>query len=121
MPVHTSTVPALPHRSIPLAGAVRASSGMTPWTDREISRFQTRVVIFTRRGLTAPAAETLADRLARRDQERDDRRCCAECAELQRDGACFAARQGRIPSCSTRHAPVVDILQRCEAFKWQTA
>jgi len=93
---------------------------MTAWTDKEIARFIKRVGMFKRRGVSTAMAEAMADRLAARDQDRDDRRMCIECAELQRDGGCFAARQGRLHGTAKRHEPVLDLLARCEGFKWQT-
>lgn len=93
---------------------------MTPWTDREITRYQVREAMFVRRGMSLEVASPLADRLAARDQDHDDRRCCIECRHLQRDGGCFIARQGRLHGTSRRHEPVVDILQRCPGFEWQT-
>lgn len=92
----------------------------TRWGDREIGRFSFRAGLFQRRGLPEAAAEFLADRLALRDQERDDRRICMECQHLQKTGGCFAAQQGWLLHTSTRHAPVRDILQRCEAFAFVT-
>ena len=60
----------------------------------------------------------VADRLALRDQERDDRRMCCECSYLQQPGTCFATQQGWLPNTSTRHAPVTDLLFRCEQFNF---
>ena len=95
------------------------NAAMLPWNDVEIRRFKARVGLFTRRGQHPIRAEFLADRLALRDQQRDDRRCCIECAHLDQRGRCFAAAQGWLKNTSTRHEPVVDILQRCERFTWQ--
>jgi len=91
---------------------------MLPWGDREISRFTFRTALFQRRGLLESEAELLADRLALRDMEKDDRRVCDECAHLQRDGGCFAAAQGWMPGVSKRHQPVRSLLQRCAQFDW---
>lgn len=97
-----------------------------PWGDREIARFLFRVALFTRRGLSEPEAETLADRLSERDYERDDRRMCIECKHLQRGGTCFAAKQGWLlqPKGNTRDAdfftPLQQTLQRCEGFDFVT-
>lgn len=93
---------------------------MNPWTQREISRFTFGVALFIRRGLSHEAAEQLGDRLAQRDQDRDERRCCLECAHLQGRGTCFAAMQGWLPQTSARHEPVRDLLQRCERFEFVT-
>lgn len=92
---------------------------MTPWTDAEINRFQLRVVLFERRGLGTDEAERLADTLAARDQERDDRRMCIECSQLQQDGGCFAAARGLMANATTNLHPVKTILMRCEHFAWQ--
>jgi hypothetical protein len=88
--------------------------------DKQIARMAFRIAMFQRRGLSERAAEKLADRLADRDDDRDDRRVCLECEHLQRSGACFAAAQGWLPHTSPRHAPVPDLLQRCERFSFQT-
>jgi hypothetical protein len=91
-----------------------------PWDDKQIARYQFRVALFKRRGLDEHYAEELADRAFERDFEKDDRRYCIECAELQRSGNCFAAQQGRIAVADRRLTPIRDQLHRCEAFKWQT-
>ena len=91
------------------------------WTDVEIRRFQTRVVIFKRRGQSEREAEQLAERLLSRDRDRDDRRMCIECANLRRGGGCLAASRGRIPGADRRLAPVQTVLARCEQFEWITA
>lgn len=93
---------------------------MRPWSDAEYRRFSFRASLFRRRGLTADQADSLADRLALRDQERDDRRVCLECKHLQQSGGCFAAAQGWIAGASKRLQPVVDILARCQCFEFQT-
>lgn len=93
---------------------------MTPWGDKEISRFKARAAMFVRRGWSPEAAAEFADRLALRDADRDDRRACIECSNLQRDGGCFPARQGRFPGVDKLLAPVQNILQRCPGFAWQT-
>ena len=91
---------------------------MPRWGDREVGRYLFRHALFQRRGLSDRAAELLADRLALRDFDRDDRRMCIECSSLQQSGGCFAASQGRIPRADKRMHPVKDILARCEAFEW---
>lgn len=91
---------------------------MQRWGDREIARFTFRIALFARRGLQANDAERWADRLALRDQERDDRRSCLECEHMQRDGGCFAARQRWIPGVGTRFAVMPFVLQRCNRFEW---
>lgn len=92
------------------------------WGDAQIARFSKRVAIFRRRGWATDRAEAFADMLAARDYSRDDRRACIECKGLQRDGACLAAKQGRLGGAiTTRYAPVPDMLQRCPGFVWMTA
>lgn len=78
------------------------------WGEREIGRFKFRSALFQRRGLSEPDAETLADRLAERDYERDDRRVCIECAHWQRSRTCFK----KLPTSFVQ-------LVRCVGFKWQ--
>lgn len=87
-------------------------------TDRQIARMRYRIGLFQRRGLTEIDAELLADRLADRDYQRDDRRMCIECAHLQRDGGCFAARQGWIEGAAKWMQPIKQLLLRCEMFSW---
>ena len=82
-------------------------------------RLQKRVAFFERRGLDFEAAAEIAELLLLRDAERDDRRMCIECAHLQRDGGCFAARQGWIHGAARNLTPVQDMLQRCERFELQ--
>lgn len=95
------------------------NSRIRPFMAREIARFLFRVGLMRRRGQTPEQAEYLADRLALRDQEKDDRRLCLECAHLQqpvyRNGprGCFAVQQGLMQG-----APVLDLFQRCPQFEW---
>lgn len=49
----------------------------------EVDTFVGRLVQFTDRGLIVPVAESLADKLVRRDREGDDRLTCMECVYLQ--------------------------------------
>lgn len=91
---------------------------MTPWGDIEIRRFLFRMGLFQRRGMSEARAEALADRLAFRDQDLDERRVCIECENLQASGRCFAAAQGWMKDASRRLEPVRDVLQRCGLFKW---
>lgn len=93
---------------------------MEPWGDAQIRRFTYRLGLFQRRGWPEALAEAFADRLALRDQDKDDRRACIECKHLQRDGGCFAAVQGWLKGVSARHHPVADVLFRCDSFEFQT-
>lgn len=93
---------------------------MPAWNDAQINRFNFRQALFQRRGVDLLTAEALADKLATRDYERDDRRMCLECKHIQRSGACFEASQGRLKYATRQHAPVRDILFRCDGFSFQT-
>ena len=92
---------------------------MPAWGETQILRFTFRSGLFQRRGLDFFAAEKLADRLALRDFERDDRRLCLECCSWQRGGKCFQVAQGNLPNVSPRHEPVTTVLQRCDKFSFQ--
>lgn len=92
---------------------------MPAWDDKQIKRFMFRAALFVRRGLDALSAESIADRLAFRDFERDDRRMCLECSSLQRGGRCFEVQQGNMRGVSPKHEPVQNILQRCDHFAFQ--
>lgn len=76
--------------------------------DRGLSRMLFRLALFKRRGRTEAEADTLADRLAQRDHDRDDRRICLECNNLR--------PQQR---CAHKHAVLLDVLQRCDNFKFE--
>lgn len=85
-------------------------------SDAEAETSARRVHLFTDRGMSIEAAGGLADRLALRDQDLDDRRLCLECSYLGTSGRCIAAATGRLPGASARLEPVQTILMRCEAF-----
>jgi hypothetical protein len=80
----------------------------------EMAAFKARTERFQMLGRTD--AQELAQRLALRDREEDDRRLCLECTWLGEAGRCIAAANGRIPGSTRRLEPVQVILQRCEAF-----
>ena len=88
--------------------AATVNAAMKPWTDAEVSRFNFRVWLFSRRGLSAFHAEALADRLALRDQGKDRRRVCAECSNYIHESKC--AKRGPL---------LMDILQHCGQFAWE--
>jgi hypothetical protein len=90
-------------------------------TDPHALRLAKRTELFQRRGLHEDQADELACALDQRDVDFDDRRICLECAHLQRDGGCFAARQGWIYGATVYLAPVQTMLQRCECFELQKA
>lgn len=81
---------------------------MLPWGDAEFRRFAFRLDLFRRRGLLAHEAEALADRLALRDQEKDDRRICLECQHVRPQLRCVHS-----------HAVLTDVLQRCPSFAFE--
>ena len=88
----------------------------------EIDTFTARVIRFTDKGVTPTDGEALADKLAKRDRELDDRRLCLECTHLagyagswrcrgwQRAGIALQARDAGLPG------DLVRTLQRCDAF-----
>ena len=82
---------------------------MPAWGDAQIRRFNFRHALFIRRGIEPLHAEKLADQLATRDYERDERRLCLECKHMQRSRTCF------------KHLPMsIEQLARCHGFEWQT-
>jgi len=81
---------------------------MPAWDDKQIKRFMFRVGLFVRRGLDHIKAESIADRLAFRDFERDDRRMCLECGNYQKSRSCFVG----LPMSTEQ-------LARCHGFEWQ--
>ena len=83
------------------------NAAMRPWCDAEFRRFAFRVALFGRRGMDEDTAEIVADRLARRDQQHDDRRICFECANWQRSRTCFL----NLPTSPLQ-------LVRCHGFEW---
>ena len=98
---------------------VAINAQMLPWDDAQITRFGLRVALFARRGADPEQAEYWADRLALRDQQRDDRRSCIECAHRQDDRRCFVAKAGRMRGVSRLFQAMDFTLQRCGYFKWQ--
>ena len=82
--------------------------------DDERTIFLARADQFTRMGRVD--AEALAEKLTRRDRERDDRRLCLECTWLGDSGRCLAAATGRISGADRRLEPVQTILRQCGAF-----
>jgi hypothetical protein len=91
---------------------------MTPWTDPEINRFLIRESMFMQRGCSAVEAEKLGDQLAQRDQNKDQRRMCIECKNLQHDGNCFASDKGRIFTRKSGQKQEIKALFECPTFAW---
>jgi hypothetical protein len=87
----------------------------------EIDGFSQRTGRFAALGLTQADSEALADRLARRDRDLDDRRVCLECKHLYGRGRwrCSNSRQaGNVPVqlAMATAADLVRVLQRCHGF-----
>jgi hypothetical protein len=82
---------------------------MPAWGEVQIRRFKYRLALFQRRGMAELAAEALADRLATRDFDRDDRRVCLECKHMQHSRQCFY-----------RYPMSIEQLARCDRFDFQT-
>ena len=84
----------------------------------EIDTFTQRLHQFSRRGLAALDAESLADKLVTRDRESDDRRLCLECSNLSRAGGWRCAQWQRAGlGTASLLADLVRQLQRCDSFK----
>lgn len=91
----------------------------TAMNGAEIDAFTSRLARFTDKGLSLDDAERLADELAQRDREADDRRVCLECGHLRTGGRCgnwqaagvaMRARDAQLPGDFTT------MLQRCDGF-----
>ena len=101
---------------------VQAPADDSTMTGRDADTFTARLVRFTTKGLSQIDGEALADKLAMRDRESDDRRLCLECTHLagyagmwgcrngQRAGVAINARDARLPG------DLVRLLQRCDGF-----
>lgn len=99
---------------------VDINARIKPLGDAELVRLQLRTALFKRRGQTPAQAEFLADWMALRDQDKDDRRLCIECAHRQDDHGCFAAKVGWLGANAKRQACMpADVLHRCGKFLWQ--
>lgn len=85
------------------------------WDEEIVQTFTARDTL-VRRGYGLDDAEDLAERLALRDREQDDRRMCVECSHLGERGRCLAAATDRMPGTDRRLEPVPTILHRCGAF-----
>ena len=81
----------------------------------ELEQFAKRAQQFTRCGITAEAAETMADRLVIRDREQDDRRTCLECTTY-RPGRCGNHRRAGLQAPDVGR-DLATLLQRCPVFQ----
>lgn len=85
------------------------------WTDADIARFLDRRTRLMRWGWAESEAETLADRLVRRDREQDDRVNCTDCANY-RPGRCGNHRRAGLQSPDVGR-DLAMLLQRCPGFE----
>lgn len=85
---------------------------------REIDTFTDRLALFTGKGLTLEDGERLADKLAIRDRESDNRRLCLECAHLHGAGRwrCGNWRAADVPAQGVARDLVL-MLHRCSGFR----
>lgn len=94
------------------AGAHKSLDGV--WTDADIARFNERRARFMRWGWPESDAETMADRLVRRDRDADDRVCCADCSHY-RPGHCDNYRRAGL-SVAEVGRDLAAMPQRCPGF-----
>ncbi|MGK5046844.1 hypothetical protein ACQ4WP_13205 [Janthinobacterium sp. GB4P2] len=95
-------------------GELHQASSAAPADDATCAR----LALFRGRGLNQAAAIALADRLALRDQQHDERRVCLECAHMAgtvNARRCGQWRQTRMKG-PAMPADLVDVLQRCRGF-----
>lgn len=64
----------------------------------------------------APALPVMLPGIDSAERAGDNRRRCAECGSLARNGRCLAAARGEIVA-SRSYAPAPDWLRRCEGFQ----
>ena len=85
------------------------------WTDADIARFLDRRARLMRWGWAEPEAETLAERLVKRDREHDERVSCTDCRHY-RPGRCGNHRRAglNVPDVGRDLAAM---LQRCPGFE----
>jgi hypothetical protein len=88
-----------------LAKAQAEAAHKEPWDNAAIGRFQRRLALLLRHGLTVQDAEDLGERLHLRDVDHDDRRCCLECSLCRSD------------RCADGEVFLPAQLQRCPNFK----
>lgn len=81
----------------------------------ELDRFAERARQFAWRGMSAEAAELMADRLVIRDREQDDRRTCLECNAF-RPGRCGNHRRAGLQAPDVGR-DLATLLQRCPGFQ----
>lgn len=94
-----------------------------PNADVAVDPFATRLLRLTDKGLTHEGPGALADKLARRDRDHDDRRLCLECQHLREpdDGPwrCANWRRAGVAIRAKDNGLARDfilLLQRCDGF-----
>jgi hypothetical protein len=85
------------------------------WNDADISAFLDRRARLLRWGWAEPEAETLAERLGKRDREQDDRVSCTDCTHY-RPGRCGNHRAAGLNSPELGR-DLATMLQRCPGFE----
>ena len=94
----------------------------TAMTGPEIDTFTARLDRFVDKGLSLDDGERLADRLAVRDRELDDRRVCLECQHLRGAAGRWRCGNWKQAGIATNAidaqlpGELVDRLQRCDGF-----
>ena len=88
------------------------------WTDGDIARFLDRRARLLRWGWAEPEADRLADRLARRDREHDERVSCTDCRHY-RPGRCDNFRRAGLNVADVGR-DLAAMLQRCAGFDPRT-
>jgi len=92
-----------------LDGATTANKP-TPVSRQEVARFKKPMVLFFGR----KDAKELAQRLQRRDRDKDDRRMCVECAHFTANTSCRNHKVAEVPPMVGSDFSVM--LQRCRGF-----
>ena len=85
------------------------------WTDADIARFLDRRARLMRWGWAEPEAESLAERLVKRDREHDERVSCIDCGHY-RAGRCGSRRHAGLHG-SAIGRELASLLQRCPGFE----
>lgn len=100
-------------------GAASTGTEAEPASDGIADIVAARLALFTDRGLNLEDAQAMADRLAGRDQCRDERRLCMECSHLSGGMGSWRCSQWRKRQHYSADIPgdlVTEILHRCAGF-----
>lgn len=98
----------------PVVDASAPEPAAGAWTEADIARFLDRRARLLRWGWTEPDAERLAERLVKRDRERDERVSCVDCKHY-RPGRCSNHRRAGLASPEVSRDIAV-MPQRCPGF-----